>query len=56
MNPVSPESIASPAEGTVKILHLSDLHFGTTFDLSLWDYVGKVLAGSDKPNVIVVTG
>lgn len=40
----------------VKILHLSDLHFGVTFDPSLWDYVGNVLAGSDKPNVIVVTG
>jgi 3',5'-cyclic AMP phosphodiesterase CpdA len=40
----------------VKILHLSDLHFGSTFDPSLWEYVGKVLAGSDKPNVVVVTG
>jgi 3',5'-cyclic AMP phosphodiesterase CpdA len=44
------------SEATVKLLHLSDLHFGATFDLSLWDYVGKVLAGADKPNIITVTG
>jgi hypothetical protein len=56
MNPASPESSTVPFEGAVKILHLSDLHFGSTFDPSLWEYVGKVLAGSDKPNVVVVTG
>ena len=44
------------ADMPVKLLHLSDLHFGVTFDPSLWDYVGKVLAGTDRPNVIVVTG
>ena len=50
----SPESASS--ETAVKILHLSDLHFGATFDPSLWDYMGKVLAGTDKPNVLIVTG
>lgn len=44
------------SENPLKILHLSDLHFGSTFDPSLWDYVGKVLQGIDRPNVIVVTG
>jgi 3',5'-cyclic AMP phosphodiesterase CpdA len=48
--------VPAAAERTVKILHLSDLHFGTTFDPSLWDYVAKVLAGADRPNIIVVTG
>lgn len=43
-------------EVAVKLLHLSDLHFGSTFDPSLWDYVAKILAGHDRPNVIVVTG
>jgi hypothetical protein len=56
MNPASPASSPAPIEGAVKILHLSDLHFGSTFDASLWEYVGKVLAGSDKPGVVVITG
>jgi hypothetical protein len=40
----------------LRILHLSDLHFGAHFDDSLWDYIRDVLAGSEKPDVIVVTG
>lgn len=47
---------SADSERTVKILHLSDLHFGATFDPSLWSYVSKVLAGADRPNVVVVTG
>ena len=39
MNPASPASSPAPVEGAVKILHLSDLHFGSTFDPSLWEYV-----------------
>jgi hypothetical protein len=44
-----------PSASPIKTLHLSDLHFGTTFDIALWDYVGKVLAGADKPDIIAVT-
>jgi hypothetical protein len=40
----------------VRILHLSDLHFGERFDPALWEHVGDVLEGSEKPDVIVVTG
>ena len=40
----------------VRILHISDLHFGEHFDPALWEHVGDVLEGSEKPDVIVVTG
>lgn len=40
----------------LKILHLSDLHFGAMFDPSLWSYVGSVLDGTERPNLVVVTG
>jgi hypothetical protein len=53
---LQPSAESASSETTVKILHLSDLHFGATFDPSLWDYVSKVLAGTDKPNVLIVTG
>lgn len=38
-----------------RIAHLSDLHFGSTFDSGLWDYVRGVLA-EHKPDLVVVTG
>lgn len=41
---------------SIRILHLSDLHFGSTFETALWDYVQQMLSGAEHPDVIVVTG
>ena len=38
-----------------RVMHLSDLHFGATFDASLWDYIGA-LAARERPNLIAITG
>src|SRR5260221_8767 len=36
----------------VRILHISDLHFGAMFELALWHDIGRVLADSETPDVI----
>jgi Calcineurin-like phosphoesterase len=50
------DSVASGSGKPIRILHISDLHFGRTFDPALWEYIGAVLTGSEKPDVIAVTG
>jgi 3',5'-cyclic AMP phosphodiesterase CpdA len=44
-----------PANGTYRIAHLSDIHFGATFDPSLWKYLNSVLRHVE-PRMIAVTG
>ena len=39
----------------LRIAHLSDLHFGSTFDAELWGYVQGVLA-EHNPELLVITG
>lgn len=39
----------------IKIAHISDLHFGPSFDWELWDYVREALK-HEEPDVIVVSG
>ena len=50
---------AGPAQGGAsfpyRLLHLSDLHFGRTFDPSLWEYV-EALVRRERPHLIVCTG
>ena len=41
--------------GPYRIAHLSDIHFGSTFDASLWDYLNAVLKRMN-PKMIAVTG
>ncbi|WP_081058456.1 MULTISPECIES: metallophosphoesterase family protein [Burkholderia] len=38
-----------------RILHISDVHFGTHFDPSLWAYV-EAITSREKPNLIACTG
>lgn len=38
-----------------RILHLSDIHFGGTFDTSAWNYV-RALTKREKPDLLVCTG
>lgn len=38
-----------------RILHLSDIHFGASFDESLWDYI-RALVRREHPRLIVCTG
>lgn len=38
-----------------RVLHLSDIHFGGTFDTSAWNYV-RALARREKPDLLVCTG
>lgn len=39
-----------------RIVHLSDLHFGGTFDCALWDSIVEQLTIHIKPDLILVTG
>lgn len=44
------------AESTrFRVLHISDIHFGSTFDTSVWEYVGGLIK-RERPNLIACTG
>lgn len=57
--PIAAASTPDPADSAgnnrFRIAHLSDLHFGKTFDADLWKYVQDVLA-EHQPELLVITG
>lgn len=48
---------AAQARGTLayRILHLSDVHFGASFDASLWEYVTELIR-RERPDLLACTG
>ena len=38
-----------------RILQISDIHFGASFDLSLWEYI-QALIKREQPGLVVCTG
>ncbi len=43
------------SSASYRILQISDVHFGSTFDLSLWEYI-RALIKRERPNLVVCTG
>lgn len=47
--------VSTAGNNRYRIAHLSDLHFGSTFEPELWEYVRGLLS-EHKPNLIAITG
>lgn len=45
----------APPQKPYRVLHISDVHFGSHFDASVWAYL-KALVRREKPDLIVCTG
>ena len=50
-----PEAVAVKEATRFRILHLSDIHFGSDFDASVWEYI-SALVRRERPNVLACTG
>lgn len=52
-----PEAVLGDRENSTRfrVLHLSDIHFGSYFDVSIWEYV-SALVRRERPDVIACTG
>lgn len=53
--PAASEGAARPSRRGVRIVHVSDLHFGRGFDLALWEHV-QALVEREAPDFVVVSG
>ena len=53
--PVSSQSQATVSDDRLRLLHISDIHFGTSFDRSLWEYI-VALIKRERPSVVACTG
>lgn len=49
------EKSAKPERTRLRILHVSDIHFGSTFDISVWEYVSG-LVKRERPDIVACTG
>ncbi|MBQ0917737.1 metallophosphoesterase [Hydrogenophaga aromaticivorans] len=53
--PSATSDTEKPDRTHLRILHVSDIHFGSTFDLSVWEYVAG-LVKRERPDIVVCTG
>src|SRR5579885_1293573 len=58
-NAAAPAAVPAPApapdDSTIRIAHLSDLHFGRGFNRPLWNNLRRIV-GEHRPHLIIVTG
>lgn len=47
--------MVNESDGPYRILHISDVHFGASFDASLWEYISALME-REQPNLVVCTG
>ncbi len=55
-NAARSDAAPNAEQARYRIVHLSDLHFGASFDCALWDSIVEQLTVHIKPDLILVTG